>query len=251
MEGAQVPVTVPLSAPCPTCRGTGAKPAPSRRSARAARAAASRPSPRACSRSRSRAQCGGTGTEIKDPCPTCHGTGQDPPGQALPGEHPRPGVRDGIACGWPARARRAARRSLRRPLRDHARGRLPDLQAQGRQPRGRGADHDPRGDPRGDRSRCRRCRPPSASACPPARSTAPCSGCAARARRSSAAAAAATSTTGSWIDVPSSLSKEQTEVVDELAEVMNGNPREACSRGGGDRRRMADTPDRERPAAST
>src|SRR5207302_8766467 len=26
MEGAQVPVTVPLSAPCPTCHGTGAKP---------------------------------------------------------------------------------------------------------------------------------------------------------------------------------------------------------------------------------
>src|SRR5918998_3040907 len=26
MEGAQVPVSVPLSAPCPTCRGTGAKP---------------------------------------------------------------------------------------------------------------------------------------------------------------------------------------------------------------------------------
>ena len=31
----------------------------------------------ACSRSRSRArQCGGTGTEIKDPCPTCNGSGQ-------------------------------------------------------------------------------------------------------------------------------------------------------------------------------
>ena len=26
MEGAQIPVSVPLSAPCPTCRGTGAKP---------------------------------------------------------------------------------------------------------------------------------------------------------------------------------------------------------------------------------
>ena len=26
MEGAQVPVSVPLSAPCPTCHGTGAKP---------------------------------------------------------------------------------------------------------------------------------------------------------------------------------------------------------------------------------
>jgi molecular chaperone DnaJ len=77
MEGAQVPVTVPISAPCPTCRGTGAKPGTS---------------PTVCSRCNGRGveaesqglfsisqpcrQCGGTGTEIKDPCPTCKGTGQ-------------------------------------------------------------------------------------------------------------------------------------------------------------------------------
>ena len=76
MDGAQVPVTVPMSAPCPTCRGTGAKPGTS---------------PRVCSRCQGRGVeaesqglfsisqpcglCRGTGTEIDDPCPTCHGQG--------------------------------------------------------------------------------------------------------------------------------------------------------------------------------
>src|SRR4051812_48299232 len=77
MEGAQVPVAVTLSAPCPTCNGSGAKPGTS---------------PTVCSRCQGRgieqqgqglfsisqpcSKCGGTGTEIKDPCPTCHGSGQ-------------------------------------------------------------------------------------------------------------------------------------------------------------------------------
>jgi molecular chaperone DnaJ len=77
MEGAQIPVSVPLSAPCPTCRGTGAKPGTQ---------------PTICSRCQGRGveaesqglfsitqpcrQCGGTGTEIKDPCPTCEGSGR-------------------------------------------------------------------------------------------------------------------------------------------------------------------------------
>jgi molecular chaperone DnaJ len=77
MEGAQIPVTVPVSAPCPTCHGTGARPGTS---------------PTVCSRCQGRgvesesqglfsisqpcSQCGGTGTEIKDPCPTCQGTGR-------------------------------------------------------------------------------------------------------------------------------------------------------------------------------
>jgi molecular chaperone DnaJ len=77
MEGAQIPVSVPLSAPCPTCRGTGAKPGTA---------------PTICTRCQGRGveaesqglfsisqpcrQCGGTGTEIKDPCPTCQGSGR-------------------------------------------------------------------------------------------------------------------------------------------------------------------------------
>ena len=77
MEGAQLPVTVAVSAPCPTCRGTGAKPGTS---------------PTVCSACNGRGVeaesqglfsisqpchvCGGTGTEIKDPCGTCSGSGQ-------------------------------------------------------------------------------------------------------------------------------------------------------------------------------
>jgi molecular chaperone DnaJ len=77
MEGAQVPVTVAVSAPCPTCHGTGAKPGTT---------------PQVCSRCHGRGveaesqglfsisqpcqKCGGTGTEITDPCATCGGSGQ-------------------------------------------------------------------------------------------------------------------------------------------------------------------------------
>jgi molecular chaperone DnaJ len=77
MEGAQIPVSVPLSAPCTTCRGTGAKPGTQ---------------PTVCPRCQGRgveaesqglfsisqpcSLCGGTGTEIKDPCPTCSGSGR-------------------------------------------------------------------------------------------------------------------------------------------------------------------------------
>jgi molecular chaperone DnaJ len=76
MEGAQIPVSVTMSAPCPTCHGTGAKPGTH---------------PTVCSRCQGRgveaqgqglfsisqpcSKCGGTGTEIKDPCPTCQGAG--------------------------------------------------------------------------------------------------------------------------------------------------------------------------------
>jgi molecular chaperone DnaJ len=77
MNGAQVPVSVPLSAPCATCRGTGARPGTS---------------PEVCSLCHGRGveaesqglfsisqpcrRCGGTGTEIKEPCATCGGSGR-------------------------------------------------------------------------------------------------------------------------------------------------------------------------------
>ncbi len=77
MEGAQVPVSVSLSAPCKTCRGTGARPGTT---------------PQVCTRCQGRGvesesqglfsisqpcgKCGGTGTEITDPCETCNGSGQ-------------------------------------------------------------------------------------------------------------------------------------------------------------------------------
>lgn len=77
MKGVQVPVSVPIAAPCPTCGGTGAKPGTK---------------PSVCPRCQGRGiesegqglfsisqpcgLCGGTGTQISDPCPTCHGQGQ-------------------------------------------------------------------------------------------------------------------------------------------------------------------------------
>jgi len=77
MEGAQVPVSLTLSAPCPTCHGTGAKPGTT---------------PQVCARCQGRGveaesqglfsisqpcqKCGGTGTQITDPCATCGGAGQ-------------------------------------------------------------------------------------------------------------------------------------------------------------------------------
>ncbi len=76
VNGAQVPLAVPTSQPCPTCRGSGAKPGTS---------------PRVCpvcggrgveaqsqgifSMSQPCSNCHGSGTVIDDPCPTCHGSG--------------------------------------------------------------------------------------------------------------------------------------------------------------------------------
>ncbi len=95
MEGAQVPVTVPMAAPCPTCRGTGAKPGTA---------------PSVCPRCQGRgieshgqgmfsitqpcSECGGTGTKIDDPCPTCAGRGQTRQTKRYKANIPA-GVRDG------------------------------------------------------------------------------------------------------------------------------------------------------------
>ena len=95
MKGVQVPVTVSLAAPCPTCLGTGARPGTS---------------PSVCPRCQGRgiesqgqglfsisqpcSLCGGTGTQIKDPCPTCHGAGTTNQVKRYRVNIP-PGVRDG------------------------------------------------------------------------------------------------------------------------------------------------------------
>ncbi len=76
VQGAQVPLQVPTSSPCPTCHGTGAKPGTS---------------PRICPVCNGRgvetegqglfsiaqpcSRCGGSGTVIEEPCPTCNGQG--------------------------------------------------------------------------------------------------------------------------------------------------------------------------------
>jgi molecular chaperone DnaJ len=76
LEGTQVPLTVQSSQRCTTCHGTGAKPGTA---------------PKVCPRCQGRglesqgqglfsisqpcSRCGGAGTVIEDPCPTCHGEG--------------------------------------------------------------------------------------------------------------------------------------------------------------------------------
>ena len=76
MEGAQIPLAVPTSTACTTCKGTGAKPGTS---------------PEVCpvchgrgveaqgqglfSISQPCSRCGGSGAIITDPCPTCQGSG--------------------------------------------------------------------------------------------------------------------------------------------------------------------------------
>jgi molecular chaperone DnaJ len=76
VEGAQIPLAVPTSQRCGTCHGTGAKPGTS---------------PKVCPRCQGRgiesqgqglfsisqpcSRCGGTGAIIEDPCPTCDGAG--------------------------------------------------------------------------------------------------------------------------------------------------------------------------------
>jgi molecular chaperone DnaJ len=95
MEGAQIPVTVSMAAPCPTCSGTGARPGTS---------------PAVCPRCQGRGvesqgqgmfsitqpcpECGGTGTKIEDPCPTCSGRGQTRQVKRYRANIPA-GVRDG------------------------------------------------------------------------------------------------------------------------------------------------------------
>jgi molecular chaperone DnaJ len=76
VDGAQIPLTVPTAQMCGTCRGTGAKPGTA---------------PKVCPRCQGRgiesqgqglfsisqpcSRCNGTGAIIEDPCPTCSGSG--------------------------------------------------------------------------------------------------------------------------------------------------------------------------------
>jgi molecular chaperone DnaJ len=95
VNGAQVPLAVPTSQPCPTCNGTGAKPGTA---------------PRVCpvcngrglesqsqgifSMSQPCSNCHGSGTVIDNPCPTCQGTGAQRSVRRMRVNIPA-GVRDG------------------------------------------------------------------------------------------------------------------------------------------------------------
>ncbi len=95
IDGAQVSLSVPTNAPCPTCRGTGARPGTT---------------PSVCPQCQGRgveassqglfsisqpcSRCGGSGTVIEEPCPTCAGTGARRTVKKYRVTIP-PGVRDG------------------------------------------------------------------------------------------------------------------------------------------------------------
>ncbi|HEX6391078.1 MAG TPA: molecular chaperone DnaJ, partial [Solirubrobacteraceae bacterium] len=103
MEGAQIPLTVPTAQTCPTCRGSGAKPGTQ---------------PRICPKCQGRgiesqgqglfsistpcSQCGGAGTVIEDPCPTCQGSGQTRTVKKYRVNIP-PGVREGSKVRLPGK----------------------------------------------------------------------------------------------------------------------------------------------------
>ena len=226
MEGGQVSVTVPLAAPCPTCHGTGAKPGTH---------------PTVCSRCHGRGveaesqglfsisqpcrQCGGTGTEIKDPCPTCRGSGQTRQVKKYAVNIPA-GVKDGSRVrlrekgevgprGGPPGDIYVVTRVAESPIFKRKGDNL-EVDVPITIPEAiRGATIEvptlsgtkrirvPPGTQHGTVQRLRGEGPPKLGA---------------RGRGDMRYRL--------QIDVPSSLSKEQAEVVDELATVINGNPRE-------------------------
>ena len=76
IDGAQVPLAVPTSAPCTTCHGSGARPGTSPTICPACQGRGVEASSQGLfSISQPCSRCGGSGTVIEDPCPTCGGTG--------------------------------------------------------------------------------------------------------------------------------------------------------------------------------
>jgi molecular chaperone DnaJ len=76
INGAQVSLSVPTSQACPTCDGTGAKPGTSPRVCPVCQGTGVEAQSQGIfSMSQPCSNCHGTGAVIDDPCPTCHGTG--------------------------------------------------------------------------------------------------------------------------------------------------------------------------------
>ena len=114
---------------------------------------------RPCSR------CGGSGTVIEDPCPTCPARAACASSRSYRVNIPA-GVQGGLAHPpAPARASRGARRPARRPLRDHPRQpRRRSSSARATTSRSRCRSRSPRRSA-APRSRCRRSTAPSGCAC--------------------------------------------------------------------------------------
>jgi len=227
MEGGQVPITVPISTACTTCHGTGARPGttPSVCPRCEGRGVVSEGGGALFSISHPCPQCGGTGTEIKDPCPTCNGSGQtreikryrvNIPAGVRDGSRVRlagkgePGVRGGPpgdlyvitrVTESPVFKRKADHLEVEVPISivEAARGatiEVPTLS-------GSKKIRVPPGTQHGTVQRLRGEGPPRLNG---------------RGRGDIHYRLT--------VDVPRSLSKEQKDAIDELANVMNGNPRE-------------------------
>src|SRR5579875_837400 len=95
VNGAQVSLTVPTSQPCPTCNGTGAKPGTSPRVCPVCNGTGMEAQSQGIfSMSHPCSNCHGQGTVIDDPCPTCRGSGAQRSVRKLRANIPA-GVKDG------------------------------------------------------------------------------------------------------------------------------------------------------------
>ncbi len=95
VNGAQVPLAVPTSQPCPTCSGTGAKPGTTPRICPVCNGRGLESQSQGIfSMSQPCSNCHGSGTVIDNPCPTCQGSGAQRSVRRMRVNIPA-GVRDG------------------------------------------------------------------------------------------------------------------------------------------------------------
>jgi molecular chaperone DnaJ len=103
VNGTQVSLTVPTSQPCPTCHGSGAKPGTSPRICPVCNGTGTEAQSQGIfSMSQPCSNCHGQGTVIDDPCPTCHGSGAQRSVRKLRANIP-PGVKDGSRIRLPGK----------------------------------------------------------------------------------------------------------------------------------------------------
>jgi molecular chaperone DnaJ len=95
VNGTQVSLSVPTTQPCPTCKGSGAKPGTSPKVCPVCQGRGIESQSQGIfSISQPCSNCHGSGTVIDDPCPTCQGSGAQRNVRRMRVNIP-PGVRDG------------------------------------------------------------------------------------------------------------------------------------------------------------